>query len=922
MGDVVSSHLDESRREMIAGRTRAVMSDFGRVYEQQHSVALFDSVRAEIEGTGGEHTQLLHRKDPLDGRIIFSGSLLQYLEENRKWRNRFVSIPNTYDIDFYESKANCERGLQPKVSINCAGYRVLNSLEEYLELIDKSLPGVKAKPSSTPFLKTVTSYPLILWHPYARHHYFCVLTDKEHSKWFAVLQDCVRHANNGLSEENSVLTPAFTNSVRLHRQAQGHYGSWDLMCGTPGQILANLVMEQLHPDLRAAIGPRLKGKLQQRQRSWMLISGAVYKQVLAQTTNQYEALSEGCEAQRGALDAALRTDMDQIISSKEHVSNKIRAAVLPKAEQLSQSSVQPYVNSILEALMEPTSRGFSEVREVFSAELVQLSKDSVDQDQDRLGESMERVSMLAFHPVKMRSCYDELEQLDLEGLQQRFSVSGPSVFKGRGQILMREQMDNAVFTFEQLLTQSLEAQGERDLCKSIQRSQERVLKKFDYDSSTVRKKFFKEALLQIIVPYMLQELAPSCSPELPQFQELIFADFSRFLLVENLYEEVVIQSVSKDIMSAVKEAAEQRKHNLYRDSLVMTNSDFNLHLLEDENPVDWSSKFSSEEPTPSPTSESSPTNTSPQPKCSVPRSNSSSKRRQVVSMIQLDGVPYESCLEAPGVELIPEEDDSVSSQEEEDLNSPGAVNQIRDLINPVVEVVLPVSEEEEVTNGTESQTGLVVMGDGIQEEVTYVTTMLDKVPRSSIKFRNVEDASGQKQLSPDSKAFPKIDEEKVIKVEEKVDLVEAKVDLVEEKLDLVKENDKLDIAEENGKTAPEIEIVPDSKTCPTEVPSKNSPQSLLERLMGSKRMEEEAAIKSAIHELEIAVQDEEDSDQNFFGPDSDSDLVRLQRVQAAGYSSQDDSGFQSPIEKPESTENRPVANGQVAQADVDVVLTL
>lgn len=36
--------------------------------------------------------------------------------------------------------------------------------------------------------------------------------------------------------------------------------------------------------------------------------------------------------------------------------------------------------------------------------------------------------------------------------------------------------------------------------------------KYDYDSSTVRKKFFREALLQIMIPYMLQHLKPSCSP--------------------------------------------------------------------------------------------------------------------------------------------------------------------------------------------------------------------------------------------------------------------------------------------------------------------------------------------------------------------------------------------------------------------------
>lgn len=43
-------------------------------------------------------------QDPLAGRSIFSGNLFQYLEENRKWRNRFISVPNSYTISFYESK--------------------------------------------------------------------------------------------------------------------------------------------------------------------------------------------------------------------------------------------------------------------------------------------------------------------------------------------------------------------------------------------------------------------------------------------------------------------------------------------------------------------------------------------------------------------------------------------------------------------------------------------------------------------------------------------------------------------------------------------------------------------------------------------------------------------------------------------------
>uniref|UniRef100_A0A8C9Z720 Niban apoptosis regulator 2a n=1 Tax=Sander lucioperca TaxID=283035 RepID=A0A8C9Z720_SANLU len=865
----IRAHLCKSQPKVLLMTELDVMKEFSDVFEQQYSVALFNSVRFEIEGGGGTQSQLLHRKDPLAGRSIFSGSLFQYLEENRKWRSRFVSVPNSYTISLYESKTAHDRGLHPKVTINCAGYKALTSMEEYTELINTSLPGIKAKASSTPFIKCASQFPLILWHPYARHHYFCVMTEKEQNKWHAVLQDCVRHRNNGLPEDCTVQTPAFTDAVRLYRQTKGHYGTWDMMCGAPPQILANLVMETLQPELRSVIGPRLKGKLQQRQRDWMLISDAVYRQVLSQTTGQYDALVEGCEAQRAPLDARLRTDMDQIITSKEHVSSKIRALVLPKAEQLLQTSVQPYISSILEALMEPTSRGFSEVRDIFFKEMVDISKNSLNgAGKDKLGDHMERLSMLAFHPVKMQSCYEKVEQLNLEGLQQRFDVASPSVFISRAQILMREQMDNAVYTFMQLLQQSLETQGEDDMCKTMQRCQDRVLKKYDYDSSTVRKKFFRESLLQIIIPYMLQQLSPSCSPvsstqhslkspsqlkipplppqELPRFEELIFEDFSRFLLVENMFEEVVLQSVSKDIMMAVKDAALQRRHNLYRDSMILTNSDPNLHLLGENPQVDWATRFGGDEPEGSVGGGR------------VEGGGSGSRRRQVVSMIQLDGVPlpFESCLEVPGVELIPEEDAEMLEGNEEDRGPPGepkspdSVHGIRDLINPVVEMVLPVSQESpsDVSTRTEPTTGTVTMQDGLQEHVTHVTTVVEDFPRKSLR-------------------------------------------------------------------------------------DKTSPQAILQQLVGSRKQEadkehqEEAAIKNAIEEIEIAVQeDERERITEVSAADLDGESS-LRPPLASDFSSRNDSGFQSQTnEGLDEDEPQPIPNGLngedkvIDPVEVEVVL--
>ncbi|XP_014807804.1 PREDICTED: niban-like protein 1 [Calidris pugnax] len=719
-----------------AEKTGKVLGEFCRCYEEQYGVALFNSVRYEIEGNGGPQAQLLHRKVPLEDHVIYSGNLFQYIEENKKWRNRFCVVPHNYGLVLYENKLAYERELPPRVLVNSAGYKVLTSVDQYLELVNNSLPGVTPKSGHSPILKCPTDFPLILWHPYARHYYFCVMTGKEQEKWRAVFQDCVRHCNNGISEDSKVEAPAFTDAVRMYRQSKEHYGTWDMLCGNETQVLSNLVMEELLPELRTTIGPRLKGKAQERQRTWIQISDAVYRMVYEQTKAQYDAVMAKCEQERPQMESTIRTDMDQIITSKEHLASKIRAFVLPKAEICVRNHVQPYISSILEALMTPTSQGFAEVREVFFKEVTDMNMNIVNEGGlEKLREYMEKLSQLAFHPVKMQSCYEKMDQLKLEGLQQRFDVSSTSVFKQRAQIHMRQQMDDAVYTFETLLHQEVgKLQSKDDLCKSIQRILERVLKKYDYDSSTVRKKFFREALLQITIPFLLKKLAPTCKGELAKFQELIFEDFASFILVENTYEEVVLQSVMKDIMQAVKEAAVQRKHNLYRDSMVMHNSDPNLHLLGEGVPIDWGEEYSGQQ---------------------EPESATDKRRRakQVVSVIQDDeGVlPYEVGAEALLQPSSPEPQEPEEPDPGVPPSSPDRVEEIREAL---AKESLSVEVEERLTNGTDATResgatqevpgsvpgdvptpGLASKGDGVHHAMPASPAPGDEVPSGAVVQR-------------------------------------------------------------------------------------------------------------------------------------------------------------------------------------------
>ncbi|XP_023605200.1 uncharacterized protein LOC102439541, partial [Myotis lucifugus] len=168
---------------------------------------------------------------PLDERIIFSGNLFQYQEDNKKWRNRFSLVPHNYGLVLYENKVAYERHVPPRAVINSAGYKILTSVDQYLELVGNSLPegscsggtvytGITSKSGTAPILKCPTQFPLILWHPSARHYYFCMMTEAEQEKWQAVLQDCIRHCNNGGSVCGSIIL--YTKRFRVRFPVRAH----------------------------------------------------------------------------------------------------------------------------------------------------------------------------------------------------------------------------------------------------------------------------------------------------------------------------------------------------------------------------------------------------------------------------------------------------------------------------------------------------------------------------------------------------------------------------------------------------------------------------------------------------------------------------------------------------------------------------
>ncbi|KAL2771155.1 protein Niban 1 [Daubentonia madagascariensis] len=575
MGGAASSQLDEGKCAYIRGKTEAAIKNFSPYYSRQYSVAFCNHVRSEVEQQRDLTSQLLKTKPPLEpGTVLYEAELSQFAEDIKKWKDRYIVVKNDFVVESYENKEAYQRGAAPKSRILPAGGKVLTSEEEYNLLSDKHFPDPLAsseKENAQPFVVMPKEFPVYLWQPFLRHGYFCFREAADQKKFSTLLSDCIRHLNHDYMKQTTFEAQAFLEAVQFFRQEKGHYGSWEMITGDEIQVLSNLVMEELLPTLQTDLLPKMKGKKNERKRTWLGLLEEAYNLVQHQVSEGLSALKEECRTLTKGLEGTIRSDMDQIVNSKNFLIGKIKAMVAQPAEKSCVENVQPFLASILEELMGPVSSGFSEVRTLFEKEVDELSQSfQTTKDSVQLKEHLDQLVNLPLDSVKMEPCYIKVNLLQerLQDLKSRFRFPHVDLVVQRTQNYMQELMENAVFTFEQLLSPHLQGEASKTAV-AMEKVKLRVLKQYDYDSSTIRKKIFQEALVQITLPTVQKALASTCKPELQKYEQFIFADHTNMIHVENVYEEILHQILLDETLKVIKEAAILKKHNLFEDNMAL-----------------------------------------------------------------------------------------------------------------------------------------------------------------------------------------------------------------------------------------------------------------------------------------------------------------------------------------------------------------
>ncbi|XP_055965573.1 protein Niban 1 [Sorex fumeus] len=573
MGGSASSQLDEGRCAYIRGKTEAAVRNFSPFYRRQFAAAFCGHVCSQVQPQQDAPSQLLKTKPPLEpGTVLFEAELTQFADDIKKWKERYVVIKNDFAVESYESKEAFQRGAAPRSRLLPANGRVLTSEAEYNSLSDQHFPDPSAgsERDTAPPAALPTAFPVFLWLPFVRPGCFCCLDAAQQRAFIAVLGDCVRHLNQDYVKQRTFESRAFLEAVQFFQQEKGHYDSWEMNAGDEVQILSGLVMEELLPTLQADILPRMKGKKQDRKRAWLGLLEEASGLVGRQVAEALDALKEECRAQAEPLEGALRADADQILASKSFLSGKIKGTVLPRAEPLLAESVRPFLASLLDELMGPVTCGFGALRGLLEDRVDALGRSARAGDDAQLRERLQQLGRLPLDPLAMEPCYGHADHLRARAaeLQGRFRFAHAHLVAQRAQSHMQELMGNAVHTFQELLAPHLQGEAPKTAA-ALEKVKLRVLKQFDYDSSSIRKRLCQGALVQVTLPTLRRGLAAACKPELQNFEQFIFADHTGVIHVENIYEEILHEMLQAEALKVIQEAASLQRHNLLDDGAAL-----------------------------------------------------------------------------------------------------------------------------------------------------------------------------------------------------------------------------------------------------------------------------------------------------------------------------------------------------------------
>lgn len=361
------------------------------------------------------------------------------------------------------------------------------------------------------------------------------------------MRECVVRANP--RDLKSILGMAFELTCKQLPTKTAKLQGWTDH-GTESEMLLDALMEFCIPELRDAMLAEMQGPTLVRLKMWYKCHEVMFT-ILSEVMNvAWAAVLTAIGGVHKAIEPIIRGGMTEIAKVQTTVEGTIKAAVMDKIVGALATDVTPFIDPLLKALQPPLQESFQNGRSIMSKSII-MAKLPTDSNKRnamlnglprnkltvaRVAEPLSKLGQY-LHQLKTANQLSAkiFDEIDADELQREAEKS------------VLETLDAAIATLEERL----------DKGPAKETLLDEILLDYDHDSLMAQSIYLKEVIESILTAAFKKIVAPITDPIIGKIDGAIPEAFSKFLSVEQIFDNFVAAMVAQPVEKSISNGSSQ-----------------------------------------------------------------------------------------------------------------------------------------------------------------------------------------------------------------------------------------------------------------------------------------------------------------------------------------------------------------------------
>jgi len=409
--------------------------------------------------------------------------------------------------------------------------------------------------SELPKPKEYPPFTLELHHSRRRCYFIQCANEEEFKQWAEQFKVCCRRAY-GLKNQEFVHQKAFDEAVRTTRWELGRWG-WYSWGGSEEQVLSDLISDEIDWKVMYKIYGKIAGPWIVRNQVRNQVLKALDTMVSAAVNPAWAAMAKVVEEIRPKIEPTIKEMVGPIFKAEADLIEKMKQGALSIIDPILKEKVTPHLGKIVEVIKSPMREAYDIAFTLFDEEITKFEV------KGGINETKKEFYSLDWYARswKMWPALSKIEVMyePLWALHVIFEDIWPWGLIWQGYDEIRTRTDNAFYTFEQRLIQSMEAENPSDPKALVEKLKAGVMADFKADAQKSTLNYYAAIMKVIVMPPFEKVVIPACKTIIDPISDLVPEPLKQFIDPSAMFEELLDGIIDGCIETILSSDIEEKK---------------------------------------------------------------------------------------------------------------------------------------------------------------------------------------------------------------------------------------------------------------------------------------------------------------------------------------------------------------------------